>query len=51
VEPNFMAFDYWVMLGVALMLLPFAVLGRDITRAVGVVFVAAYAVYAGVLVA
>jgi cation:H+ antiporter len=51
VEPTFMAFDYWVMLGVALMLLPFAVMRRDITRWVGVVFVGAYVAYAVVLVA
>lgn len=51
VAPSFMAFDYWVMLGVALMLLPFAVLRRDITRWVGVVFVGAYVAYAVVLIA
>lgn len=50
VGANFMAFDYWVMLGVALLLLPFAVLKRDITRWVGVLFVGLYVVYAVVLV-
>lgn len=50
VGPNFMAFDYWVMLGVAALLLPFAVLKRDITRWVGVLFVGLYAAYAVALV-
>lgn len=50
VGSNFMAFDYWVMLGVALLLLPFAVLKRDITRGVGVLFVGLYVAYAVVLV-
>ena len=51
VDPALLRFDYWVMLAVALALLPFAVLRRDITRWVGVVFVGAYVAYAVVLVA
>ena len=51
ISANFMAFDYWVMLAVAFLLLPFAVMKRDITRWVGVGFVALYVVYAVVLVA
>lgn len=50
VGANFMAFDYWVMLAVALLLLPFAVLKRDITRWVGVLFVGLYVAYAVALV-
>lgn len=45
VGANFMVFDYWVMLAVALLLLPFAVLKRDITRWIGVGFVALYVAY------
>lgn len=50
VDPELLRFDYWVMLAVALALLPFAVLRRDITRWVGIGFVGAYLLYAGVLI-
>ena len=50
VDPSFLRFDYWVMLGVAVLLVPFAVLKRDITRWVGVVFVGLYVAYAVALV-
>jgi len=50
IDPQFMRFDFWVMLGVALLLLPFAVLKRDITRVVGLGFVGLYVLYAVVLV-
>ncbi len=51
VPEEILSFDNWVMLAVALALLPFAVLRRDITRWVGVVFVGAYVAYAVSLVA
>lgn len=51
VPAQIIAYDNWVMLGVALMLLPFAVMRRDITRIVGVVLVGAYVAYAVSLVA
>lgn len=46
VPAQLLTFDLWVMLGVAALLVPFAVMGRDITRIVGVGFVAGYVAYA-----
>lgn len=51
IDPELLRLDYWVMLAVALALMPFAVFRRDITRWVGVAFVAAYVVYTLVLIA
>lgn len=51
VPAQLLTFDLWVMLGVAALLVPFAVMGRDITRAVGVGFVGLYVAYTVVLVA
>jgi cation:H+ antiporter len=51
VPAQIIAYDNWVMLAVALALLPFAVMKRDITRVVGVVLVGAYVAYAVSLVA
>lgn len=51
VPAQLLTFDLWVMLGVAALLVPFAVMGRDITRVVGVGFVGLYVAYTVVLVA
>jgi len=45
VDPGFLHFDLWVMLGASLLLIPFIYLGRDITRAWGIVLTALYALY------
>jgi cation:H+ antiporter len=42
-------FDAWVLLATALVLVAFAVTGRRLSRAEGLVFVGAYAVYVGYL--
>jgi len=51
VPEELLRYDLWVMLAVALVLLPFAVMRRNITRWVGIVFVAAYVAYTVSLVA
>jgi cation:H+ antiporter len=43
--PSLMAFDIWVMLGVALVCLPIFLTGREIARWEGAVFIAYYAAY------
>lgn len=45
VDPQFLQFDFWVMLASALLLLPFVYYGRDISRLWGVVLTALYAAY------
>tara|TARA_R110002012_G_scaffold140273_3_gene297789 strand:- start:4807 stop:5766 length:960 start_codon:yes stop_codon:yes gene_type:complete len=45
VDPEFLRFDFWVMLGASLLLIPFVYLGRDITRLWGVLLCAIYALY------
>jgi cation:H+ antiporter len=45
VDPNFLTFDLWVMLGASLLLIPFVFLGRDITRLWGVGLTALYGFY------
>lgn len=45
VGPQFLSFDLWVMLGTALVLFPFVMFCRDITRFWGSVLTALYAVY------
>ena len=47
VDPAFLQFDLWVMLGASLLLIPFVFLGRDITRTWGIALTALYAVYVG----
>ncbi|MEX2519438.1 MAG: calcium/sodium antiporter [Paracoccaceae bacterium] len=42
---GFLELDLWIMLGTALLIAPFVLLKRDIGRATGLVFVAAYVVY------
>ena len=45
VDPAFLQFDLWVMLGASLLLIPFVYLGRDITRLWGVALSALYGLY------
>ncbi|WP_201120755.1 calcium/sodium antiporter [Sulfitobacter sp. EhC04] len=45
VDPAFLQFDLWVMLGASLLLIPFVYLGRDITRIWGIALSALYALY------
>ncbi len=49
VDPEFLRFDLWVMLGASLLLIPFVYLGRDITRIWGIALCAIYALYLGVV--
>ncbi len=46
IPEQILTFDNWVMIAVSLLLLPFAVMKRDITRFVGIGFIAVYAAYA-----
>ncbi|WP_272008823.1 calcium/sodium antiporter [Roseovarius sp. ZX-A-9] len=45
VDPEFLQFDLWVMLGASLLLVPFVFWGRDITRPWGVGLTVAYLGY------
>ncbi len=45
VAPEILGFDIWVMLGVALLLTPFALLGRDIGRGWGIALTGSYLIY------
>ncbi len=45
VDPEFLQFDLWVMLGASLLLIPFVFLKKDITRTWGIILSALYAVY------
>ncbi|ASM73297.1 MULTISPECIES: calcium/sodium antiporter [Roseobacteraceae] len=45
VDPQFLTFDFWVMLASALLLLPFVYFGRDITRIWGVILTVLYVAY------
>ncbi len=45
VDPKFLSFDLWVMLGASLLLIPFVFLRRDITRVLGASLTALYALY------
>ncbi|MEW9919747.1 calcium/sodium antiporter [Marimonas sp. MJW-29] len=45
VDPAFLTFDLWVMLGASLLLIPFVFLKMDITRLWGIALSALYAVY------
>lgn len=51
VDPAFLRFDLWVMLGASLMLIPFVYLRRDITRAWGIFLSALYLIYLFVVLA
>ncbi|MBO9408883.1 calcium/sodium antiporter [Shimia sp. R9_1] len=48
VDPDFFEFDFWVMLGSSLLLIPFVFLRQDLTRIWGVVFTALYLIYIAV---
>ena len=45
VDPAFLRFDLWVMLGASLMLVPFVFLKRDLTRGWGILLTALYILY------
>jgi cation:H+ antiporter len=45
VDPEFLRFDLWVMLGASLLLIPFVYLGQNITRVWGIALSALYATY------
>ena len=45
VDPSFLRFDLWVMLGASLLLIPFVYLRRDITRTWGIALSVLYALY------
>ncbi|GIT89645.1 sodium:calcium antiporter [Jannaschia pagri] len=45
VDPSFLRFDLWVMLGASLLLIPFVFLGQNITRIWGVALMALYLGY------
>ncbi|MDP5217530.1 calcium/sodium antiporter [Ruegeria sp. 2205SS24-7] len=45
VDPEFLEFDLWVMLGASILLFPFVFLKKDITRIWGVILTTLYAVY------
>lgn len=49
VEPAFLHFDLWVMLGASLLIVPFVFFRKDITRLWGVALTAVYVVYLWVL--
>lgn len=51
VEPQFLSLDLWVMLAAALVLFPFVMFCRDITRVWGAALTALYAVYVTALLA
>lgn len=48
VDPDFFEFDFWVMLGASLLLVPFVFLRQDLTRIWGIVFSALYLIYIAV---
>jgi cation:H+ antiporter len=45
VNPVYLAFDLWAMLGFVLLLLPFMLMGRSLNRWEGLILLAAYAAY------
>mgnify|MGYP003716404157 CR=1 FL=1 len=49
VGPGFLQFDFWVMLGASLLLLPFVFFGRDLGRIWGIVLSALYLGYVTVV--
>ncbi|MES0826153.1 calcium/sodium antiporter [Ruegeria sp. SCP11] len=51
VDPEFLEFDLWVMLGASLLLIPFVFYKQDITRLWGFVLTLLYAVYVVILLA
>ena len=51
VDPAFLQFDLWVMLGASLLLIPFVYWGQNITRIWGIALTALYATYLFVVLA
>ncbi len=51
VDPEFLRFDLWVMLGASLLLIPFVYLGQNLTRVWGIVLSVLYATYLFVVLA
>ncbi|WP_170474708.1 calcium/sodium antiporter [Ruegeria arenilitoris] len=51
VDPEFLQFDLWVMLGASLLLVPFVFFKKDITRVWGMVLTMLYLVYVVILLA
>ena len=51
VDPEFLHFDLWVMLGASLLLIPFVFLKQDITRTWGFVLSILYVIYVIILLA
>jgi len=51
VDPEFLRFDLWVMLGASLLLIPFVYFAKDITRIWGIALSALYATYLIVILA
>ncbi|TDK43786.1 calcium/sodium antiporter [Antarcticimicrobium luteum] len=47
VDPEFLRFDLWVMLGASLLLVPFVFFGRDINRMWGIALSMLYVIYVG----
>ena len=47
VDPEFLRFDLWVMLGASLLLMPFVFWGRDLGRVWGVILSLLYVAYVG----
>lgn len=51
VDPAFLQFDLWVMLGASLLLIPFVYLGQNLTRVWGIALTVLYATYLFVVLA
>jgi cation:H+ antiporter len=51
VDPAFLQFDLWVMLGASLLLIPFVYLGQNLTRIWGIALTVLYATYLFVVLA
>lgn len=49
VDPGFLRFDLWVMLGASLMLLPFVFFKQDITRLWGILLTGLYFIYIAIV--
>ncbi|TMM55539.1 calcium/sodium antiporter [Sulfitobacter sabulilitoris] len=49
VDPEFLRFDLWVMLGASVLLAPFVFMGRDLTRRWGVALTALYLGYLAIV--
>ena len=45
VDPSFIAFDFWIMLGASLLLVPFVFFRKDLTRGWGIALTALYMAY------